>query len=55
MPGSPPAPGKPRTGCAFATRCGQVFDRCRTEVPALVPEPGAGHRSACLLPGAEGS
>ncbi len=36
-------------GCAFNPRCPQVFDRCRTERPDLVPA-GAG-LAACWLKG----
>jgi len=35
-------------GCPFHPRCPYVFDRCRTEVPALLPADGH-HASACHL------
>lgn len=35
-------------GCAFHPRCPHAFDRCRTEVPALLPANGH-HASACHL------
>jgi peptide/nickel transport system ATP-binding protein len=35
-------------GCAFHPRCPYVFDRCRTEVPQLLPVDGH-HASACHL------
>ncbi len=36
------------TGCPFHPRCPYVFDRCRTEVPRLLPVDGH-HASACHL------
>ena len=35
-------------GCAFHPRCPYAFDRCKTEVPELVPSDGH-HASACHL------
>jgi peptide/nickel transport system ATP-binding protein len=35
-------------GCAFHPRCPYAFDRCRVEVPALLPADGH-HASACHL------
>jgi oligopeptide/dipeptide ABC transporter ATP-binding protein len=50
--GQPPDPRKPIDGCAFASRCALVHDRCRNVTPALVDrEPG--HRVACHLTRAE--
>ena len=49
--GNPPSLAVLPPGCPFAPRCPYVFDRCRTEMPALDPagtEPG--HVSACWLP-----
>jgi peptide/nickel transport system ATP-binding protein len=39
-------------GCPFNPRCPYAFDRCRTEVPALLPSDGH-HASACHLSFAE--
>jgi peptide/nickel transport system ATP-binding protein len=36
IPGSPPDMGRLPGGCAFAERCGVVFDACRTIHPTLV-------------------
>jgi peptide/nickel transport system ATP-binding protein len=36
------------TGCAFHPRCPYAFDRCRVEVPTLLPADGH-HASACHL------
>ena len=36
-------------GCAFHPRCPHAFDRCRKEVPELMPSDGH-HASACHLP-----
>ncbi|WP_040124589.1 ABC transporter ATP-binding protein [Neorhizobium galegae] len=40
--GAPPDLAAMPPGCAFAPRCAQVSDLCRTEVPALMPVGGAG-------------
>ncbi|CDN51280.1 Oligopeptide ABC superfamily ATP binding cassette transporter, ABC protein (plasmid) [Neorhizobium galegae bv. orientalis str. HAMBI 540] len=42
IPGAPPDLAAMPPGCAFAPRCAQVSDLCRTEVPALMPQGGAG-------------
>ncbi|MBP2559351.1 peptide/nickel transport system ATP-binding protein [Neorhizobium galegae] len=42
IPGAPPDLAAMPPGCAFAPRCVQVSDLCRTEVPALMPVGGAG-------------
>ncbi|WP_370689927.1 ABC transporter ATP-binding protein [Neorhizobium galegae] len=42
IPGAPPDLAAMPPGCAFAPRCAQVSDLCRTEVPALMPVGGAG-------------
>ncbi|MCQ1838698.1 ABC transporter ATP-binding protein [Neorhizobium galegae] len=42
IPGAPPDLAAMPPGCAFAPRCAQVSDLCRTEVPALLPVGGAG-------------
>jgi oligopeptide transport system ATP-binding protein len=46
--GEVPSPLHPPEGCAFHTRCPQVFDRCRKEAPALT-ERGPRHWAACHL------
>jgi len=35
LPGDPPSPQKPPSGCRFHPRCPLAIDRCRTEPPAL--------------------
>jgi oligopeptide transport system ATP-binding protein len=41
LTGDVPSPANPPKGCTFCTRCPQVFDRCRSERPALTEvEPG---------------
>ena len=50
--GELPSPLNPPSGCAFHTRCPYVIERCRTEVPALLPLGDvqvACHRAAELL------
>ena len=38
--GEPPSPTQPLPGCAFASRCPYVADRCRAERPLLRPVDG---------------
>jgi len=47
LPGSPPDPLEPLTGCRFAARCPQVFERC-AEPPPLI-EVAPGHHARCWL------
>jgi peptide/nickel transport system ATP-binding protein len=50
IPGEPPNPLQPPTGCRFHPRCTQATDRCRTEAPRLQPAAGSGqyaHSVAC--------
>jgi peptide/nickel transport system ATP-binding protein len=50
IPGQPPSLLRPPSGCAFHPRCEFAFDRCSTEVPALVSFAGATtHLQRCLL------
>jgi oligopeptide/dipeptide ABC transporter ATP-binding protein len=46
--GQPPDLSSLPPGCAFAARCGEAFDRCRSETP---PEfaPGPRHTARCWL------
>jgi oligopeptide/dipeptide ABC transporter ATP-binding protein len=46
LPGTPPDPANPPTGCAFHPRCPIAIARCATEAPALV-EVSAGRFAAC--------
>ena len=48
LPGDVPSPLHPPAGCPFHTRCPEVTDVCRTEMPRTI-ERGAGHRVACHL------
>ena len=46
--GDVPSPLAIPSGCRFHTRCPFVIDRCRTEDPALAPDPAeARHAAAC--------
>ncbi|MBK1657024.1 ABC transporter ATP-binding protein [Paracraurococcus ruber] len=47
LPGEPPSPANPPSGCVFRTRCPQAAADCAAAVPALQPV-GAAHRVACL-------
>ncbi|WP_019128049.1 ABC transporter ATP-binding protein [Enorma massiliensis] len=49
--GTVPDPLEVGEGCPFANRCAYAADRCRSELPALSPVPGEGHRSIrCFYP-----
>ena len=48
LTGDIPSPINPQPGCRFKTRCRYVFDRCRTEDPALHAQP-TGQVVACHL------
>ena len=54
LKGDVPSPIHPPSGCVFHTRCPYVADRCKTEVPELLPAPGTRgeeHLQACLRVG----
>lgn len=44
--GDLPSPSNPPSGCPFHTRCPFAIERCRTEVPALLPSQSM-HLTAC--------
>jgi oligopeptide/dipeptide ABC transporter ATP-binding protein len=46
LPGEPPSPSDPPSGCAFHPRCPLAIERCRREAPELK---GGAHRVACHL------
>ena len=50
LPGEPPSPADPPSGCAFHPRCPIARDRCREESPALSPI-SPGRAAACFYPG----
>jgi oligopeptide/dipeptide ABC transporter ATP-binding protein len=47
LPGNPPSPTNPPSGCPFHPRCARAIDACRTQMPLLI---GTGHQVACHLP-----
>ena len=49
IPGQAPKAGEIRAGCAFAPRCEYADQRCRTEVPPVLPglSRSESHRAAC--------
>ncbi|CAN1496268.1 AppF ABC-type oligopeptide transport system, ATPase component [Rhabdaerophilaceae bacterium] len=47
LPGDPPSPTHPPTGCVFRTRCQHAEDACSRTVPPLQPV-GLSHLAACL-------
>ena len=50
LPGEPPSPADPPSGCAFHPRCPIARPRCREEAPPLVPL-APGRAAACFFPG----
>lgn len=48
LKGDIPSPANPPPGCRFHTRCPQVMEICREQVPPLL-ETAPGHRVACHL------
>jgi len=50
IPGSVPSPENYPSGCRFRDRCPFAFDRCKIEMPELVPVSG-GHQAACFIAG----
>jgi oligopeptide/dipeptide ABC transporter ATP-binding protein len=48
LKGEVPSPINPPPGCVFNPRCPFAFDRCYSEVPALI-DAGGGHLVACHL------
>ncbi len=50
IPGQPPSLLRPPAGCRFNPRCTFAFDRCRRELPELVPAlSDPSHTQACFL------
>jgi peptide/nickel transport system ATP-binding protein len=50
IPGQPPSLLNPPKGCRFNPRCAYVMDRCKSEVPELLPTPdNPAHKQACFL------
>jgi peptide/nickel transport system ATP-binding protein len=50
IPGQPPSLLQPPAGCRFNPRCQFAFDRCRRELPQLVPTASDPlHTQACFL------
>ncbi|MFY9551653.1 MAG: ABC transporter ATP-binding protein, partial [Thermoanaerobaculia bacterium] len=50
LPGEPPSPEQPPSGCPFHPRCPIVRERCRQERPLLL-EGSPGRSVACFFPG----
>ena len=48
LPGDPPSPTDPPSGCVFRTRCAHARDACAQSVPVLRPLGGEGQRVACI-------
>jgi oligopeptide/dipeptide ABC transporter ATP-binding protein len=48
LPGDPPSPSDPPSGCVFRTRCAHSRPACAEAPPALRPFGGAGQRVACI-------
>jgi oligopeptide/dipeptide ABC transporter ATP-binding protein len=48
IPGAPPDPSRPPSGCPFHPRCPQAVDRCRAELPPLTVR--GDDAAACFVP-----
>ena len=47
--GEIPSPINRPKGCPFSSRCSQVMDACREQVPELIPVEGTNVQTACFL------
>ena len=47
LPGDPPSPSDPPSGCVFRTRCAHAIEACAQQVPQLRPF-GEARRVACI-------
>jgi oligopeptide transport system ATP-binding protein len=54
LPGDPPSPIDPPSGCRFHTRCPIAIEACRAREPELLDPTGGVHRSRCHLVGPGG-
>ena len=50
LPGDPPSPANPPSGCVFRTRCAHAVEACAATVPELLPFED-GRRVACIRVG----
>jgi oligopeptide/dipeptide ABC transporter ATP-binding protein len=50
IPGSVPSPENYPSGCRFRDRCPFAFEKCRTQMPELIPVSDS-HRAACFIAG----
>ena len=54
LPGDPPSPVDPPSGCRFHPRCPIAIDLCTTDLPLLVDPAGGTHEARCHLVGPNG-
>jgi oligopeptide transport system ATP-binding protein len=48
LPGDPPSPMNPPSGCPFHTRCPFAVEACKQQVPEFAGLGNPGHRAACI-------
>jgi peptide/nickel transport system ATP-binding protein len=48
LPGEPPSPSDPPSGCVFRTRCAHALPACAEAIPELRAISADGHRHACI-------
>ncbi|SVE10404.1 uncharacterized protein METZ01_LOCUS463258, partial [marine metagenome] len=48
LPGDPPSPLNPPSGCTFHPRCSHAEERCQAAWPSFESLKNDGHQAACI-------